>query len=259
MKAIFIGTILLILVSGAVLGGPVEDKRETWEFECAWGPWTLSPFRSPVERESEAAIRSAFVQLIDSAYLDRIVSVDAVRADLDSSGTNLSLAAWHHLHPGTVSLGIRIGWADYRIPFRVSSRHEIGLFGFPLGELETHGDGTVRIRSVMVNMLARWNAVRNERYRLSVYGGAAVLPFTGNLDVDGSAVLRTPLGEIRAQARESFELDTLRAWDPRTPSLITAPVIGISGRALAWRRLGFLLDVGFAHGTAVSAGLFIVL
>lgn len=249
----------LFLVPAIAAAGPLSQASGTWEFEMAGGPWTMSPFRSPVERETEAMLRDEFARLVDAVFLERIIVLHLLGVDLDSSGKNLSLGAWHTLSPGTFSLGLRLGWSDYRIPFQVSSRHGIAVFGLPLGELEARGDGEVRIRSAMVSALARWNAFKRKAVGISLYGGVAFLPFRGTLDVEGTAVLRTPLGDITVHGSEKTSLEDIRKWNPRVPACIAAPVIGITGRVGVSERIGLLLDASFAHGTVLSAGLFLVL
>jgi len=250
---------LLLFLSGIVLAGPESDKSGVWEIEATWGPWTLSPFRSPLERETEAVIRDEFGRLIESAFLERVLSLDRIRADLDSSGQAFTVTAWRDVHKGTVFLGLRISRADFRIPFRISSRYDLHVFGVRLGELETHGEGTVRIRSTLMALLARWNVVRHRAWEVSLYGGAAVLPFQGDLEAEGTAVLRTPLGDISAHARDRADLDEIRAWNSRVPGSITAPLIGAAGRVRISKSLGVILDVSFGHGTAAAAGFTIVL
>jgi hypothetical protein len=228
---------------------------DRWEVQISGGGWSLSPFTSPVERKSEEMIREEYSRLLNLFLIDQDIIRNAFQVNLGSSGKHLALAAWYHFGPDRFSIGLRGRYFHYRIPYDVYSRQVVNFLGFSMAELETQGSGQVELGSIMVSLLGRCKVLDAGKLKMSLYGGLAALPFDGKLNIEGSTVLKTPVGEFEYAGAEEHLIKRVRAWNEKVPSLILSPALGCFLQYNLIPQMGLILDASLSHGTAYSAGI----
>ena len=225
---------------------------EGFDLQLSYGRWTLSPYTSLVERESENLIKRELTRLVDSILPQDVFSTFE-DINLSSSGEMVSCSLWYRFN--RFSLGLKGDYFEFDMPFTLSAEQSITFLDIELANVRTEGRGEVRLSALMVSLLARWEVLALSRFSLFVQGGLSALPYDGEVYLDQHTVIGTPLGDLEYSGDLSETIDNIRSWDEDIPSVLWAPVFGISGRYLVYRGLGVFLDVGFSQGTVVAAGL----
>jgi hypothetical protein len=241
----------IFLLSGAAFG-----QTRPFDIQLSYGGWTLSPFRSVVERECEGLIRNEFAKLVGSAIPEAFLFPFLSNVDLSSSGHLLSLALWHRFGNSRFSAGVRGDYFAFRLPYSLSVEESFKLPGFPPTTLKGQGRGTVRLNGLAVSFLGRWTALSTRRLDLSLHGGLLLLPFQGDVSLDQTTALETPLGDISFSGRFDHTIDQVRDLGFRVPSLIVSPALGIELRCRLAAGAGIFIDATAAQGTFFTGGLF---
>lgn len=231
---------------------PSSLAAEGFDLRLSYGRWSLSPFTSLVERESENLIKRELTRLVDSVLPQDVFSTFE-DIDLSSSGQMVSCSLWYRFDQ--FSLGIKGDYFEFTMPFSLSAEQSLTFLDIELADVRTEGRGEVRLSALMVSLLARWEVLSLPRFSLFVQGGLSAMPYAGEVSLDQHTVIKTPLGDLEYSGDLSETIDNIRSWDEDIPSVLWAPVFGISGRYAVYRGLGMFLDLGFSQGTVVAAGL----
>jgi len=239
-----------------LLAGAVYGQSRPFDIQVSFGGWSLSPFRSIVERECERLIKNEFSKLVESAIPNDLLTPLLSSVDLSSSGHFFSLAASYRFGEGRFSVGLRGDYFDFRVPYSLSVNESLEIWGFPLAALEGQGQGTVRLSGLAVSVLGRWTPLMTKRVDLSLQAGLMMLPFQGKILLDLTAALKTALGDLQFSGSFDDTFDEIRELGLDLPSVIFSPTFGIEFRYRFLPDAGFYLNATAAQGSFLSGGLF---
>lgn len=248
------GTVLAILI----LAGTALGQARPFDIRVSYGGWSLSPFRSIVERECERVIKSEFNKLVESVISADLLTSFLSTIDLSSSGHFFSLSASYRFGESRVSAGVRGDYFDFRVPYSLSVAESVEIWGFPLASLNGQGAGTVRLSGFAVSIFGRWTPLMTRRSDLSLHAGLMMLPFQGKIGLDVTAMLGTPLGDLQYSGSFDDSFDQIRELGLDLPSIIFSPTVGLEFRYRFTRDIGAFIDATLAQGSFVSGGLFFV-
>ena len=250
VKIITLLLFILILVS-VVQAGELE-------FQLSYGRWTMSPFVSFVERETENLIKSELTRLLDPIF-PRDVYSTFQSVDISSSGEILTFSIWYNFGKSRFSLGFKGEYFNFKLPYSINSEQSVNIFDYQLISMETNGQGEVRLNSVMLSLLSRWRIFSLSKFRFYLFGGLTLLPYSGEISLEQITLLQTPVGDISYDGNYSETIKNIREWDDSVPSLLISPVFGICLKYDLARRLGIIVDLNISQGTFVAVGLSITL
>lgn len=248
LNVIFILTVFLLLSDISEAG--------KLELQISYGRWTLSPFTTVVERESEELIQKELRRLLSPSYPENVYSLYSPQVDLGSSGYFLSLAVWYNFANSPFSIGLKGQYFDFRVPFSAFIEQSFTILGQELIRIETRGEGDLKLSSISASVLGRWTFLLQPKFQLSVFGGLNLFPYKGTIFLDGQVLIRSPLGDVLYQQSDSPTLDDVRQWDDQIPSLLVSPELGLSFQYRFTRRVGVFIDVAISQGASVSLGMF---
>jgi len=241
--------IFLLMFSVAL---PLQSWAGKFDIQLSYGRWTASPFGSLLERETENMIKNELTRLMDTVLPPSAFST-LEDVSLSSSGHVVSLSLWYKFNQ--FSLGVRGGYFKYDLPYTIRAEQSIAFLGYDLVNVRTEGSGTVNLNSVMFSLLARWEVLHSHKFRLHVHGGVTLIPYDGDMSLNQTTVVQTPLGDVNYTGSFSETIQNIRSWDDDIPSLLFAPTFGLDVQYDIHTRIGVFLGLAFAEGTVLSAGL----
>jgi len=248
LKGIFILTVILLLSDISEAG--------KLELQISYGRWTLSPFTTVVERESEELIQEELQRLLSPSYPENVYSLYSPQVDLGSSGYFLSLSVWYNFANSPFSIGMKGQYFNLRMPFSAFIEQSFTILGQELIRVETRGEGNSKLSSITASVLGRWAFLMQPKYQLSVFGGLNLFPYEGTVFLDGQVLIQSPLGDVLYRQSDSPTLDDVRKWDDRIPSVLVSPELGLSFQYRFTRKVGVFIDVAISQGAFVSLGIF---
>ncbi len=247
VRGIVIGILLLSLSA--------FGRTRPFDIQLSYGGWSLSPFRSLVERECENLIRNEFDKMIGAAIPNVLLSPFLSSLDLSSSGRYFSLALWHRFGGSRFAAGVRGDYFYFRVPYSLSVQESIELPGIPLAAMDGHGRGAIRLNGLAVSLLGRWTALSTRRADVSLQAGLMMLPFRGRIDLDHTISVETPLGDLHYSGSFEHTFDEVRALGLDVPSLILSPSLGLEARCRLSAQAGIFVGASLSQGTFYSGGL----
>jgi len=207
-------------------------QAEKIEIQISYGGWSLSPFITSVEKETERIIGDELYHIVYTFLPGAALSAFQSDIDLFSSGKSLDFSIWHKIGQGNFSLGLKGQYYSFQLPYTLDSAQSISFLGFPLIELEAQAEGEINLSSLILSPLA-------------------VLA--------GNVLIRSPLGDFEFQGEESQNIEELREWSDRIPSWMLSPSLGMVMQYKLTKEFGLLFDVSLSHGFFFSAGIFFAL
>lgn len=247
-KVIFILAVFLLLSDISEAG--------KLELQISYGRWTLSPFTTIVENESEQLIQKEIQHLMSPSYPENIYFLYSPQVDLGSSGYFLSMAVWYNFENSPFSLGLKGQYFNFRIPFSAYIEQSFTILGQELIRIETQGEGETKLSSIAASVLGRWTFLMQPKFQLSVFGGLNFFPYKGTIFLEGQVLIQSRFGDVLYKQSDNPTLDDVRQWDDQIPSLFVSPEIGLSFQYRVTRKLGLFVDVAISQGASVSLGLF---
>jgi hypothetical protein len=82
-----------------------------------------------------------------------------------------------------------------------------------------------------------------------------LIPYDGDMTLDQTTRVQTPLGDVVYTGSFSETIQNIRTWDEDIPKLLFAPTFGLSAQYDIHSKIALLLGIAFAEGTVLSAGL----
>lgn len=231
-------------------------QARSFDIQLSCGGWALSPFRTVIERECENLIRNEFDKLVGTAIPGVFLSPFLSNLDLSSSGYFFSLGLWYRFGRSRFSAGVRSDYFDFRVPYTLSVEESLEMPGFPLATLKGQGRGTIRLNRLAVSFLGRWTPLSTRRTDVSLQAGLQMLPFQGEIKLDHSISLLTPLGDLRLSGSFDHTLVQIREMGLNVPSLIVSPSLEIELRYRLAAEAGIFINTTLAQGTYYAGGLF---
>ncbi len=234
-------------------------QAEKIEIQISYGGWSLSPFITSVEKESERIIGDELFYIVNTLFPGAGLSAFQSDIDLTSSGKSLDISFWYKIGQGNFSLGLRGQTYSFQLPYSLDSVQSISFLGFPLIELEAQAEGEINLSSMIISPLARWSALSGKHLRLSFFGGLAVFNYRGDYVIDGTVLVRSPFGDLEFQGEDAQNIDELREWSDRIPTWIISPSLGMMIQYKLTKEFGLSVDMSISHGFFFSAGIFFIL
>ncbi len=244
-------TVFLILVG--------LTQAQGVEFQLSYGRWSLTPFTTIVERESENMIRESYRRFVKDFFPGLDLPSFIFTLDLSSSGQYFSFAFWYNFKSSQFSLGIKGNYVDLQLPFSIDADQSISFLQYEMVKLQTVGAGEVNLNSLTVSLLGRWKALSQDRFGLLLYGGLLFFPYRGDLFIEQDTKIQTPLGDLEYQGAFAQTINQIRNRDEDVPTTIISPELGIQFQSRLLKNLGLVLDVALSQGSLFSAGLFFIL
>ena len=239
-----------------LFSGAVFSQTRSFDIQLFAGDWTLSPFRTAVERESEDLIRNECSKLIGSAIPEAFLSPVLSNVKLSSSGHFFSLALWYRIGRSRFSAGVRGDYFLIRLPYFLSVEESLGILGSPLATIKGEGRGTILLNGLAISFLGRWTPISTRRVDLSLQAGVLLLPFQGKIFLDQTTALSTPLGDSRLSGSFDHTFAEVRELGLDLPSLIVSPTLGIELRYRFIAESGIFINMTTAQGAFYAGGLF---
>jgi len=234
-------------------------QAEKFEIQISYGGWSLSPFITSVEKESERIIGDELYHIVYTLLPGSALSAFRSDIDLTSSGKSLNLSIWYKIGRSNFSLGLKGQVYSFHLPYSLDSTQSISFLGFPLIELEAQAEGEINLSSVIISPLARWTTLSGKNFKLDLYGGFSIFHYKGDYVLDGNVLVRSPLGEFEYQGKESQNIEELREWSDRIPTWMLSPSLGLVIQYKLSKEFGLLADLSLSHGFFFSAGVFFAL
>ncbi len=234
-------------------------QAEKIHIQISYGGWSLSPFITSVEKETERIVGDELYHIVNILIPGAALSAFRSDINLSSSGTSLDLSLWYKIGQSNFSLGLKGQYYSFQLPYFLDSVQTISFLGFPLIELEAQAEGEINLQSIILSPLARWTTLSGKNFKLSLYGGFAIFHYNGDYNLDGDVLIRSPLGDFEYHGEESQSIEELREWSDRIPSWMLSPSLGMQMQYNLTKEFGILLDVSLSHGFFFSAGMFFAL
>lgn len=251
IPSVFTGIALAAVLASA---GAAPLSAASVRFEFSASAWSLRPFTTPIEDETENVIEREILRFLKPVL--EYVTLPPIRENLtlDSSGGCWSAAVWVPVSD-RLELGVRGGAARLRVPFILSVEQSYEILGYDLVKIRGDADGRVRFTTVLVGLLGRWTVLRRGRLAWSFSAGATALPFKG--DVEGRYVLtaETPLGPVAKSGDDRITIEELREVYEDIPAVLIAPWVSTACAVRLSGRLELVLEAGLSQGSFLSAGL----
>jgi len=244
------------LIALTVLIFVLNLQAEKIDIQISYGGWSLSPFITSVEKETERIIGDVLYHIIYTLLPGVALSTFQSDINLSSSGKSLDFSLWYKVGQGKFSLGLKGQYYSFQLPYSLDSVQSISFLGFPLIELEAQAEGNINLQSIILSPLARWTTLSGKNFKLSLYGGFAIFHYNGDYILDGNVLVKSPFGDFEFQGEESQSIEELRKWSDRIPSWMVSPSLGMMMQYKLTKEFGLLLDVSLSHGFFFSAGLF---
>jgi hypothetical protein len=241
--------LVILILAGILQAGELE-------LQLSYGRWSLAPFKTAVERETEKLIREEIQLFLSPIFPGNELPVFSPRIDLSSSGYFFSVALWYNFSNSPFSIGVKSQYINFTIPYSASVEQSFVVFGLELAKVDAHGEGDMKLNSIGASILGRWAFVLQPRLRVSVFGGLNFFPYKGTLSIDGQISLSSKFGDFSYRQSDSFTLSEIREWNDHVPSLLIAPELGFCLQYKFARRIGALLEVSVSQGVYLSVGLF---
>ena len=229
---------------------------KNFDVQVSYGGWTLSPFQTIVENESEDLIRKEFNKLIETVFPRGFLTPFLSNVDISSSGSFYSLALWYRFSQSPFSLGLRGDYFIFRLPYSLSAEESIAIFGLPLASLKTQGQGKIRLNSLAISVLSRWTALSTSRLDLSLLAGMILLPFEGEISLSQTTSIGTPFGDVDYSGSFDHSIEEVRNLERSVPSLIVSPCLAVELKFRFSKDAGIILNITGSQGSFYSGGLF---
>ena len=250
MKTKIIAAVSMVVLSSFSL---FADKLD---FQISYGKWSMSPFTTVIENESENLVRREFTSLTEEILPGPVFSAVLSDIDFSSSGAILSLALWYNFGKSRFSLGFKGQYFDFELPYSIFSQQAISFLNYSLVEMETSGQGTVNLSGMAISLLGRWAAFSSKKSRVFIYAGMKFYPYRGDITLDQSTRIQTPLGDINYDGSFGHTINQVRELGADIPTLIVSPSLGAQFQAAILKKTGLFLDISLSQGTFFSGGLF---
>jgi hypothetical protein len=248
-----------ILAGLILLAWPGIIQVQPLEIQVHYGPWTLSPFKSMAEEYSERLIEEevkSMVEPILPVFFHPDYSQDF---HLSSSGQFLSLSLLYHLKNRKFAVGVKTIYSDFRLPFRLSTTQSFDILGFPLARTDTQASGHVKLQTLILSLLGKWNIFSGRTFVLSAASGITLFPFVGHVSLQQTTTITTLLGSYTYEDSEEETIDQFRREFGIIPGCILSPLFSLSLKIRLWKKTGLSLDATLSQGTYLSGGLFLEL
>jgi len=245
------GFILALLAFAATLSAAPARVR----VEIAASAWSLRPFTTPIEDESEKVIEREILRFLRPVL--EYITLPPIRENLElgSSGACGSATLWIPLLSNRLEAGARVAYARFKVPFVLTVEQTYEVLDYDLVKVRGAADGRVLFDTLMFGLLGRWTFLRAGRLSWSLTAGATALPFEGDVEGRYELSASTPIGSVSKSGSDRITIEALRRDHEDIPSVLLAPWISTACEVRLAGRLGLVLEAGLSQGSFLSAGL----
>jgi len=245
----------IILTLVLLLAWPMAQNAVGWEWQIAFGPWTLEPWTSPAARAAENMVNDETRRLLAPLLSEFTLFSFSPRITMNSSGFFLSAGCWRRLRNDRLALGFSASYLDFSLPFTVIEQHDIYFQGTPVARIDISGEGKIDLRTIMLTAQGRWRIFQAGRASIYAALGFTVLSFSGDLFLPLTASIESILGSAELAEVENRTLAELRAENDDIPAWIVSPSLSLSLHYRLTGRSRLFIDISLSQGTFLSAGL----
>jgi hypothetical protein len=227
--------------------------------ELAASAWSLQPFTTPIEDETENVIEREILRFLRPVL--QYITPPPIREnlELESEGVCGSATLWVPLLSNRLEAGARVSYARLRVPFVLTVEQTYEILGYDLVKVRGAADGRVRFDTMMFGLLGRWTFLRSGRLSWSLTAGATALPFEGDVEGRYELSASSPIGSISKTGSDRITIEELRRDHEDIPSVLVAPFLSTACAIRVSGRIGLVLEAALSQGSFLSAGLSIAL
>ena len=234
------------------------SQGEQYEFQISYGRWSLSPFTTLLEKESENLVKEGLKQLVDPILPRYTQSLIQSNIDFSSSGQFISLNFWYNFKNNRFSLGIKGDYIDFSLPYLMVSYQNVDFLNFSLVKLKLNGNGEVNLRSETLSLLGRWAPLSGSAFKWWFYGGVTLFFYEGDVEIRQEIELETPVGDFNYEGSFDHTIKDMRRLNDDIPAFFFSPEFGTQFQFVFHKNLGLILDASLSQGSYLSAGLFFI-
>ena len=228
-----------------------------FEFQLSYGRWSLSPFTTILEKESENLVKEGLKQLVDPLLPRYTQSIIQSNIDFSSSGQSVSMNFWYNFKSNRFSLGFKGNYINFSLPYMMLSQQTIDFLNFTLVKLDLQGDGEVNLRSGTLSLLGRWAPVSGSVFKWWFYGGVILYFYEGDVSIQQKIVLDTPIGDLSYAGSFDHTIEEMRKISEDIPASFFSPEFGTQVQYAFHRHLGLYIDISVSQGSFFSGGIYL--
>ncbi len=233
-------------------------QAEQYEIQISYGRWSLSPFTTLLEKESENLVKEGLEQLVDPVlpkYIQVIIQSDI---DFSSSGQFVSLNFWYNFKNTRCSLGLKGELIDFSLPYTMFYEQTVDFQDYNLAKLEVQADGEVGLRSGTLSLLGRWAPISGPAFKWWFYGGMTLFFYEGEVENRQNIKLETLIGDVNYSGAFDNSIDDLRKLSGDIPEVLFSPAVGTQVQFRFHKYLGLNLDAFLSQGSFFSGGIYLI-
>lgn len=231
---------------------------DKFEFQLSYGRWSLSPFTTILEKESENLVKEGLKQLVDPLLPRYTQSIIQSNIDFSSSGQFVCLNFWYNFKNTRFSLGFKGNYIDFSLPYMMVSQQTIDFLNFTLVKLDLQGNGQVDLRSGTLSLLGRWAPLSGPVFKWWFYGGVILYFYEGDVSIQQNIVLDTPVGDLSYAGSFDHTIEEMRKLSEDIPASFFSPEFGTQLQYAFHQHLGLFIDVSISQGSFFSAGIYFI-
>ncbi|MBN2245687.1 MAG: hypothetical protein JW755_07565 [Candidatus Aminicenantes bacterium] len=235
---------------------PYLIQADQYEIQISYGRWSLSPFTTLLEKESENLVKEGLKQVVDPFLPSYIQYIIQSNIDFSSSGQFVSLNFWYNFKNARYSLGFKGELIDFSLPYTMLSEQTLNFQDFKLAKIKIHAEGEVDLRSGTLSLLGRWSPVSGPVFKWWLYGGMTLYFYEGEVEIRPKIDLETPIGNINYSGVFDNSIDYLRELSGAVPAVLFSPSVGTQLQFVFHKDMGLVLEASLSQGSYFSGGMY---
>ena len=229
-----------------------------FELQLSYGRWSLSPFTTILEKESENLVKEGLKQAVDPVLPRYTQSIIQSNIDFSSSGQFVGLNLWYNFKNSRFSLGFKGNYINFSLPYEIMSQQTIDFLNFNLVKLDLQGNGEVHLRSGTLSFLGRWAPLSSPVFKWWFYGGVILYFYEGDVGIQQKIVLDTPIGDLSYAGSFDHTIKDMRDLSEDIPASFFSPEFGSQFQYAFHEHLGLIIDISLSQGSFFSGGIYFI-
>lgn len=229
-----------------------------FEFQLSYGRWSLSPFTTILEKESENLVKEGLKQLVDPLLPRYTQSMIQSNIDFSSSGQFVCFSFWYNFKNSRFSMGFKGNYINFSLPYEMLSQQTIDFLNFTLVKLDLQGNGQVNLRSGTLSCLGRWAPLSGPVFKWWFYGGVILYFYEGDVSLQQKIVLNTPIGDLTYAGSFDHTIEEMRKISDDIPASFFSPEIGTQLQYAFHQHMGLFIEASVSQGSFFSGGIYFI-
>ncbi len=253
MKAKAILLLLLVLGVNQVLPG------RGLEWSVSYGRWSSFPFTTLIENQCKKMIDYELKKLLGWASPLITLRTDQQSIDFSSSGYAIHAALKYNLPGSRLAVSLEASWLHLDLPYDLEFRQSVEIIGIPIAQAHTVGNGRAHIRSLDASGWLHWRVWQRKKVACSLAAGLHVMPWQGDVSLQGRASLKTIAGDSELDLQEQQTMTELRDEGLIIPRALVFPALAFSVRYMIYPNFGMQTRLALSQGVFLSLGFMLSL